>query len=208
MLAALAPSPRVLLLDEPLSALDAKVRVSLRNEIRTIQQELGITTIFVTHDQEEALSVSDRIVVMNGGVADQVGTPFEIYNRPATRFAAGFVGTLNQIPGTVINPAAGMIQIAGETFELDGVGNHTAGEEITIALRPEALRIGRVDGNSAVFKARVRSVQFMGSTIRIDVNVEGHQLSLDTFNRSDQPPPRSGDEIDLSIVAHNAIILD
>ena len=82
---ALAPKPKLLLLDEPLSALDAKVRVSLREEIRAIQKKLGITTIFVTHDQEEALSISDRIVVMNGGKAEQVGTPFEIYNRPATR---------------------------------------------------------------------------------------------------------------------------
>ena len=80
-----------------MSALDAKVRVSLRNEIREIQRELGITTIFVTHDQEEAMSISDRIVVMNGGIAEQVGTPFEIYNNPRTRFVAGFVGTLNQL---------------------------------------------------------------------------------------------------------------
>jgi putative spermidine/putrescine transport system ATP-binding protein len=92
---ALAPRPRVLLLDEPLSALDAKIRVSLRTEIREIQRELGITTIFVTHDQEEALSISDRIVVMNGGIAEQVGTPFAVYNQPATRFVATFVGTLN-----------------------------------------------------------------------------------------------------------------
>jgi putative spermidine/putrescine transport system ATP-binding protein len=98
---AMAPRPQVLLLDEPLSALDAKVRVSLREEIRAIQKELGITTIFVTHDQEEALSMSDRIVVMYNGRAEQVGAPFEIYNRPATRFVAGFVGTLNVIEGTV-----------------------------------------------------------------------------------------------------------
>ena len=96
---ALAAKPQVLLLDEPLSALDAKIRVSLREEIRAIQRELGITTIFVTHDQEEALSISDRIVVMNGGVAEQVGAPFEIYNKPTTRFVAGFVGQLNTLTG-------------------------------------------------------------------------------------------------------------
>ena len=96
---ALAPSPKLLLLDEPLSALDAKVRVSLREEIRSIQKRLGITTVFVTHDQEEALSISDRIVVMNQGVAEQIGTPFEIYNRPATKFVANFVGTLNVLKG-------------------------------------------------------------------------------------------------------------
>ena len=92
---ALAPKPQVLLLDEPLLALDAKILVSLREEIREIQRQLGITTVFVTHDQEEAMSISDRIVVMNSGRADQIGTPADIYNRPKTRFVAGFVGTMN-----------------------------------------------------------------------------------------------------------------
>jgi putative spermidine/putrescine transport system ATP-binding protein len=104
---ALASSPKLLLLDEPLSALDHKIRVSLRQEIRSIQRELGITTIFVTHDQEEALSMSDRIVVMNVGVAEQVGTPFEVYNHPATRFVANFVGTLNVLEAQVLDAAAG-----------------------------------------------------------------------------------------------------
>ncbi len=121
---AMAPRPQVLLLDEPLSALDAKVRVSLREEIRAIQKELGITTVFVTHDQEEALSMSDRIVVMYNGRAEQVGTPFEIYNRPATRFVAGFVGTLNVIEGTVTDPAAGAVSIAGGAIS---VGNRVSG---------------------------------------------------------------------------------
>ena len=104
---ALAVRPQVLLLDEPLSALDAKIRISLREEIRRIQRNLGITTIFVTHDQEEALSMSDRVVVMHQGVADQVGAPFEIYNRPATRFVAEFVGTLNLLDAQVLEAAAG-----------------------------------------------------------------------------------------------------
>src|SRR5512138_1529966 len=102
---ALANRPQVLLLDEPLSALDAKIRVSLRSEIRAIQRRLGITAIFVTHDQEEALSISDRIVVMNEGRIEQVGTPFEIYNFPQTPFVASFVGTLNRVPAEVVDPA-------------------------------------------------------------------------------------------------------
>ena len=114
---ALAPKPKLLLLDEPLSALDAKVRVSLREEIRSIQKKLGITTIFVTHDQEEALSISDRIVVMYGGKAEQVGTPFEIYNRPATKFVANFVGTLNVLEGTVTDARPGKVRVdAGEVI--------------------------------------------------------------------------------------------
>ena len=108
---ALAVRPRVLLLDEPLSALDAKIRVSLREEMRAIQQRLGITAIFVTHDQEEALSISDRVVVMHQGVADQIGTPFEIYNRPATRFVAQFVGTLSMLTATVTDPAKGEVEL-------------------------------------------------------------------------------------------------
>src|SRR6059036_953836 len=103
---ALAIRPQVLLLDEPLSALDAKIRVALRKEIRSIQRELGITTIYVTHDQEEALSLSDRIVVMSDGKIDQIGAPPDIYNFPATPFVASFVGTLNLLPASVIDATA------------------------------------------------------------------------------------------------------
>ncbi len=106
----LANRPQVLLLDEPLSALDAKIRVSLRAEIRSIQRKLGTTAIYVTHDQEEALSISDRIVVMSQGQMEQVGTPFEIYNFPQTAFVAGFVGTLNTTDAEVIDPVKKLIQ--------------------------------------------------------------------------------------------------
>src|SRR5216117_4518915 len=115
---ALAIRPQVLLLDEPLSALDAKIRVSLRLEIRSIQRELGITTIYVTHDQEEALSLSDRIVVMSEGLVEQIGTPFEIYNFPATPFVASFVGTLSIVPGTVVDAATGALTISGQPVRL------------------------------------------------------------------------------------------
>ncbi len=107
---ALALSPQVLLLDEPLSALDAKIRVALRAEIRSIQRQLGITAIYVTHDQEEALSLSDRVVVMNGGRMDQVGTPFEIYNFPKTEFVAQFVGVLNSTRAEIVDPASNRVQ--------------------------------------------------------------------------------------------------
>ena len=113
---ALANHPQVLLLDEPLSALDAKIRVSLRAEIRSIQQKLGITAIFVTHDQEEALSISDRIVVMREGEMEQVGTPFEIYNFPKTRFVANFVGSLNTADAEVVDPAKGLVSVDGVKF--------------------------------------------------------------------------------------------
>ena len=110
---ALAIEPRVLLLDEPLSALDAKVRVQLREEIRRIQLELGITTLYVTHDQEEALSVSDRVAVMYGGRIEQIGTPAEMYGAPATPFVAEFIGTMNRLEATIVDGASGRIDDSG-----------------------------------------------------------------------------------------------
>ena len=199
---ALAPRPRVLLLDEPLSALDAKVRVSLRNEIRAIQRELGITTIFVTHDQEEALTLSDRIVVMNGGVAEQVGTPFDIYNRPATRFVAQFVGTLN-VFDVDVSPD-GRVALDGQALTLP---DPVTGPRAAIALRPEALHVGRQDGAEAVLQAQIVDAQFMGSIIRLRVRVAGAEAALDTFNRPDQPPPQPGTMIEVSVSGRDAIVL-
>ncbi|MCG6116485.1 MAG: ABC transporter ATP-binding protein, partial [Mesorhizobium sp.] len=128
---AIAVRPRVLLLDEPLSALDAKIRVSLREEIRALQQELRITTIYVTHDQEEALSMSDRIVVMSEGRIEQVGAPFEIYNRPASRFVASFVGNLSLLEGRTA-PGGGVL-LGNEAVAVDGAAG-AAGESVTLAL--------------------------------------------------------------------------
>jgi putative spermidine/putrescine transport system ATP-binding protein len=136
---ALANRPQVLLLDEPLSALDAKIRVSLRAEIRAIQKRLGITAIFVTHDQEEALSISDRIVIMNEGRAEQVGTPFEIYNFPKTQFAANFVGSLNNAGAEVVDPVNGILSMDGVHFKTADteMANRRQGDKIRISIRPE-----------------------------------------------------------------------
>jgi putative spermidine/putrescine transport system ATP-binding protein len=205
---ALAPQPRVLLLDEPLSALDAKVRVSLRNEIREIQRELGITTIFVTHDQEEAMSISDRIVVMNGGIAEQAGAPFEIYNNPRTRFVAGFVGTLNMLEATVESPENRRLVVAGQglTLAKDAV-KAKKGDKVTLALRPEAIRLGRAEGREVVLPATIDEVHFLGSVIRVRVRVAGTTMALDTFNRPDQPPPPVGSAAEISFAAGDAILL-
>ena len=203
---ALAPSPKVLLLDEPLSALDAKVRVSLRNEIREIQRELGITTIFVTHDQEEAMSISDRIVVMNGGIAEQAGAPFEIYNNPRTRFVANFVGTLSTLEAVVEGP--GRVVVAGQGMALDKPDlPSTKGAPVTLALRPEAIRLGREPGRDVTLPATVEEVHFLGSVIRVRVTVAGAVLSLDTFNRPDQPPPPLGGATEISFSASDVIVL-
>ncbi|MDY6962155.1 MAG: ABC transporter ATP-binding protein, partial [Pseudomonadota bacterium] len=162
---ALAPKPRVLLLDEPLSALDAKIRISLREEIRQIQRQLGITTVFVTHDQEEALSISDRIVVMNAGRADQIGTPSEIYNRPATRFVASFVGTLNMIDAVVADPAANTVRIGDQLIALkEAIAEKKGGDTISLALRPEAGSLA--DSGDTALRGEVLSSSFLGSVIR------------------------------------------
>src|SRR3954469_15322985 len=133
---ALALGPQWLLPDEPLSALDAKIRVALRVEIRAIQRQLGITTVYVTHDQEEALSLSDRIVVMSEGRMEQVGTPFEIYNFPTTPFVASFVGTLNLLPAKVVDPRAGTLTVAGQSVHISRSFAGAAGHDVNIALRP------------------------------------------------------------------------
>ncbi len=146
---ALAIQPQLLLLDEPLSALDAKIRVSLRSEIRRIQRRLGITTIYVTHDQEEALSISDRIVVMYEGKVEQVGTPFEIYNFPQTQFVASFVGTLNTATAEIVDPSQGLIDMDGvKLISAEKMEGLKQGDKVRIAIRPERLSFAS-DGKKA-----------------------------------------------------------
>lgn len=205
---ALAPKPKLLLLDEPLSALDAKVRVSLRDEIRSIQRELGITTIFVTHDQEEALSISDRIVVMYGGKAEQVGTPFEIYNRPATKFVANFVGTLNVLEGTVADAATGKVRINDQEVSLLGKLNGSkSGDALSLALRPEAIALGKRAENDTSLSGEIADVHFLGSVIRVRVGVGGGTVSLDTFNNSTTPPPTVGEKTQISFSSNDVLVL-
>ncbi|MEO9167865.1 MAG: ABC transporter ATP-binding protein [Aestuariivirga sp.] len=205
---ALAPQPQVLLLDEPLSALDAKIRVSLREEIRAIQRKLGITTIFVTHDQEEALSMSDRVVVMHNGIASQIGAPFEIYNRPTTRFVAEFVGTLNLVTATVTNSATGTVRIGDAKVALNRpLSGKLAGGTISLALRPEVVALGRKPGREIVLKGRITEVHFFGSVIRIRIDIGGNIVSLDTFNTPDTPPPAIGSVAEISVAERDLLVL-
>jgi putative spermidine/putrescine transport system ATP-binding protein len=205
---ALAVRPRVLLLDEPLSALDAKIRVSLRKEIRDIQRELGITTIFVTHDQEEALSISDRVVVMNQGRAEQVGAPHEVYNRPTTRFVANFVGTLNTFEAVVKDAKKGVVTIGGMSLTLaQGNLDQKNHDTVSLALRPEALQLGRQAAPATTLSATVEDVQFLGSVIRLRAMLGDQSVSLDTFNRQDAAPPAIGSKIMISFHPNDLIIL-
>ena len=142
---ALAYEPTILLLDEPLSALDAKIRVALRHEIRQIQRQLGITTVYVTHDQEEALELSDRIVVMSQGRIEQIGTPFEIYNFPATAFVASFVGTLNAIEAKIVDAATGRLSLAGHEVRTTSTLTGSAGQAVIVAPRPVMIALSTPD---------------------------------------------------------------
>ncbi|TFV98119.1 ABC transporter ATP-binding protein [Leifsonia flava] len=153
---ALVTEPRVLLLDEPLSALDAKVRVQLRDEIRRIQLRLGITTVFVTHDQEEALAVSDRIAVMDAGGIEQVGSPEELYLRPASPVVAAFVGLSSIVPGTVVGDR---VHAVGSTLPL--IGGHADGP-VDVFIRPESVSLSGADG----VPATVQESTFLGSIRR------------------------------------------
>ena len=205
---ALAPKPQVLLLDEPLSALDAKIRVSLREEIRQIQQQLGITTVFVTHDQEEALSISDRIVVMNSGRADQIGKPADLYNRPATRFVANFVGTLNLIEATVVDASANRISIGDQGVTLrEPLGAAKAGDTISLALRPEAGSIAPDAKGDPALSGEVVSTNFLGSVIRTRMKVGGSVISFDMFNNPGLVPPKVGEPVTLRFTAGDLLVI-
>ena len=167
---ALAVQPEVLLLDEPLSALDAKVRTSLRDEIRRIQTELGITTLLVTHDQEEALGISDRIGVMSQGHLEQLGTPVEVYRHPASAFVARFVGSMNELAATVVD--ADTVQVAGTAVAVPDARMRDRGDLIRLLVRPEDVRlVGDDDG--AGLPGTVVSRTFQGAssvvTTRLDV---------------------------------------
>jgi putative spermidine/putrescine transport system ATP-binding protein len=205
---AIAPSPRMLLLDEPLSALDAKIRVSLREEIRDIQRELGITTIFVTHDQEEALSMSDRIVVMSAGHVEQVGVPFEIYNFPKTRFVASFVGTLNIVSGTVVDAGQGRVAIDGQEIRAARGISGSTGEVRPVALRPEAMVINKMNGQGNHLKGTIEEVNFLGAVVRIRVRFNESAVEIDTFNSPNAPPPRRGDAVTVSFAPEDVLLLE
>ena len=168
---ALAPSPGLLLLDEPLSALDAKVRARLRREIRDIQNRLGVTTIMVTHDQEEAQTMADRIFVMNAGRIEQTGTPSEIYDAPATPFVADFIGVMNFLPVTVIDE--GRVRCGEHQLEC-ATAPHAAGASLRCAVRPEDVSLESMgDARADRVEAEIRYIEMLGSFLRVYLFSDG-----------------------------------
>jgi iron(III) transport system ATP-binding protein len=178
---ALATSPGLLLLDEPLSALDAQVRLRLREEIRDVQRRLGVTTIMVTHDQEEALSMAERIVVMNHGVIEQVGSPEDIYRHPATAFVAEFVGRMSFLPG--IARGADAVEIGGKRFSCTNDSGVASGAAVEVGLRPEAVKVRGVAGNEANgLNVKIEEMEFLGPFCRAELKSEQGVTILADFS--------------------------
>ena len=174
---ALVLNPDILLLDEPLSNLDAKIRVQVRAEIRKLQQELKITTIYVTHDQEEALSLSDRVAVMKDGHVLQVGIPKDLYERPRTRFVADFVGTNNLVPGEVQERRGEQVFVDTALGRLQAISNGAVAGRCVLAIRPENVSIGTTAAsNGNVVRGRISFVSYLGNTLRYDVEAAGGQI--------------------------------
>jgi ABC-type Fe3+/spermidine/putrescine transport system ATPase subunit len=185
---ALVIEPQVLLMDEPLSNLDAKLRVEMRSEIRELQRQMRITTIYVTHDQEEALSISDRIAVMNLGVVEQVGRPWEVYNTPVNRFVAGFIGTTNFFEGEGTGPE-GVVQVGEVKMKVTGAFR-PPGEKVFFSIRPEAFKVAEQltdEERKGMFRipAKVAKVEYLGYMTKYDLelgkNLNAKMVSYDVL---------------------------
>jgi iron(III) transport system ATP-binding protein len=207
---ALVMEPAVLLMDEPLSNLDQKLRHSMRNTIRRIQQDLGITTIFVTHDQEEAMSMADRVAVMDSGEVKQIGTPIELYSRPSTPFIANFVGTSNVLKGTVVGQENGHSIVKGR-FLIKST-NHVDQKEVNVIVRPEnikAFKPGTIseDQLTNIIEGKVLVSTYLGSIVRYDIQVEEYQLVVDTTFVPGEPILKEGEKVQLTIDPERVLLI-
>lgn len=208
---ALVMEPAVLLMDEPLSNLDQKLRHSMRNTIRQIQQDLGITTIFVTHDQEEAMSMADRIAVMDQGKVVQIGTPTDLYSNPATPFIADFVGTSNILKASVEGEENGLTVIKGDGFVLRST-NKTDKKDVDVIIRPEHVKV--VDLNSTVNLETTNVVEgtvlmstYLGSIVRYDVQLGSYQLIVDTTYSTGSSIFEEGKQVKLAIEFERVLLI-
>lgn len=208
---ALVIEPDILLLDEPLSNLDAKLREETRIEIKRIQSELGVTTIYVTHDQTEAMAMSDRIMVMEGGVVKQIGTPQEIYHRPNNRFVATFIGETNMLKMTVQQITGDIVTVTdaqGLTFQgltrqfASGV-TLQAGDTVYVSIRPEAFE---ANGNENTITGTIELIEFTGLSVNYIIHVKGTTLKAMILSRS-MTPKQVGEEITLHIPTENLYFL-
>jgi spermidine/putrescine transport system ATP-binding protein len=212
---ALVNRPEVLLLDEPLGALDLKLRKEMQLELKTLQREVGITFIYVTHDQEEALTMSDRIAVMSHGLALQVGPPNEIYERPNCKFVADFIGETNFIEGTLAAPSNGIAQVRlaeGVLVRADASADPTAapGQKVTLAIRPEKLHLPGRAGDENQLAGRVEDVVYIGTDTHYGVRLPGGQrvrVREQNTDPTSRPLAQSGEAVTISFMPHAARVL-
>lgn len=206
---ALVLEPKVLLLDEPLAALDLKLRKRMQEELKRLQRRLGISFIFVTHDQEEALTMSDRVVVMNAGVIEQLGLPQEIYEHPQTEFVAGFIGDSNIIEGTVESADKGVsiIKISEATFSVQGNGVKP-GDKVRVMIRPEKIKLSA--NGSGILKGKVESAMYLGESTQWRVTIDAQQ-SLTVLEQNDEPARsvenRIGQTVSITWEPDSAVLL-
>ncbi len=203
----IAIEPKVLLLDEPLSNLDAKMRVQVRRELRDLQQRLGLTTIFVTHDQEEANTICDRIAVMNDGVVQQVGTPMELYAKPANLFVANFLGTANILPGRVVSEGGGRFFDIEGGIRLPVPADVTVPEGAKLVFRPQHATLGRSRADDIVLPGTVVHSEFLGSTLRYGVKIGAAEVSIDTPFQSGEELHQPGFAVELGLSLRSALWL-
>ena len=210
---ALVMEPKVLLFDEPLSNLDAKLRVQMRTEIRRIQQELGITSVYVTHDQDEAMVLSDQIVVMHKGRVQQIGTALEIYRRPHNRFVADFIGRANFLPAQVKGKSSDgwHIDLFDRSFDVPGepAASVSAGGEAVLMVRPESIRL---HGNGAVpsgptWQGTVERTSYLGSLMEYDLNVHGERVLAVRHDPAEADLLPIGATVTVQILRENAYLL-
>ena len=189
---ALVLEPGVLLFDEPLSNLDAKLRVDMRNEIRRIQQEAGITAVYVTHDQSEAMAISDQIIIMKKGVVDQIGDPHTVYYRPVDEFVADFIGESNFLRGKLVakDGSAGIVKIEGHDVEVADIQKHAVGDDCVLVLRPESA----VLADAGVLACKVILSRFMGNYQNYQVMVGNTLVKITDFNPKNHKIYEVGDE--------------
>ncbi len=193
----LAIEPEVLLLDEPLSNLDAKLRIQMRSEIRRLQQQLHITALYVTHDQEEALVISDRLAVMSGGVIQQVGAPSEVYHRPTDAFTAGFMGSTNLLTGRIVRHEGGgtVVVVAGQELRVPAAAG-AVGAEIRFCVRPEALRVSSETSREGTgLNGQVIRAEFLGASTRYEIAVDSTVFIAAAFDEWPDPQFRPGDRV-------------
>lgn len=211
---ALAPEPRVLLLDEPLSALDVQLRVRLRLELKRLQRRLNITTLYVTHDQEEALAIADRVAVMNGGRLEQVGPPWEVYHRPRTPFVAGFVGRGNLVEGEIVSREGDRARLAlrdGQSVVLHGDPHGSKpGDRVLFLVRPEKLVLNPSTSTSPSMnrlKGRIAGVEYLGGSALLHIECAGKIWLLQRSSPQPDELRREGQEVVFGFAPEDAVFI-